>query len=418
MPIVLSFARWTRDVAVTQWNRDDGALAGIGAALPEVIAAERALAEVHRLDLSLFVVFEEVALRVSGALARSAPSRDALTFAAQQTLDEARHHEMFRARFECSRSRWRPPERRAGGDEIVIPPLMRRKFIDLCYEVADRGAFVDGLVLTNLVLEGMAYPLYGYEERYWKPVDPYLGRLIASAFSDETRHVAFGAALVGAALDDDRQARARVQRLTDRRASRDGRSLRLLRQEVRRPVRRGRAPPSSAVRGRRAGAGPAPGRHALQRTDREHSPPDRHGARPSAGARGTGPMRWLTRAEYLALMAVSGLLMLLHAREVSWLHATFAFAAIDLIGYLPGARAFRRAGNQPIPRIYHHLYNVTHNFLTAAVVSAVWALAAGRLEWAMLALPLHLAGDRGIFGNGFKPVAFPFEGHPAVEAVR
>jgi hypothetical protein len=70
-------------------------------------------------------------------------------------------------------------------------------------------------VLTNLVLEGMAYPLYGYEERYWKPVDPYLARLIASAFSDETRHVAFGAALVGAALDDDPQARARVQRLTN-----------------------------------------------------------------------------------------------------------------------------------------------------------------------------------------------------------
>ena len=27
-------------------------------------------------------------------------------------------------------------------------------------------------------------------------------------------------------------------------------------------------------------------------------------------------------------------------------------------------------------------------------------------------IPLHLAGDRGIFGNGFKPRALPFEGHP------
>jgi hypothetical protein len=129
-------------------------------------------------------------------------------------------------------------------------------------------------------------------------------------------------------------------------------------------------------------------------------------------------MRWLTRAEYLALMAVSGLLMLLHFREVSWIRAAFAFAAIDLIGYLPGARAFHRAGKRPISPVYHHLYNVTHNFLTAAVVTVVWALAAGRFEWAMLALSLHLAGDRGIFGNGFKPVASPFEGHPAVEVVR
>jgi hypothetical protein len=209
MPVDMSVSRWTRDVAVTQWNRDDGALAAIGNGLPPPIAGERALAEVHRLDLSLFVVFEEVALRVSGALARSAPSPDALAFAAQQTLDEARHHEMFARRLALSTEAWGT---RASGDDILIPPL--RKFIDLCYEVADRGAFVDGLVLTNLVLEGMAYPLYGYEQRYWQPVDPFLARLIASAFADETRHVAFGAALVGRALADDPAARARVQRLT------------------------------------------------------------------------------------------------------------------------------------------------------------------------------------------------------------
>jgi hypothetical protein len=210
MPIDMSVARWTRDVAVKQWDRDDRALVTIGGALPPQIAGERALGEVHRLDLSLFVVFEEVALRVSGALARSAPSPEALAFAAQQTLDEARHHEMFARRLALSTAAWGT---RASGDDILIPPL--RTFIDLCYEVADRGAFVDGLVLTNLVLEGMAYPLYGYEERYWKPVDPYLARLITSAFADETRHVAFGAALVNDVLGDDPEARGRVQRLTN-----------------------------------------------------------------------------------------------------------------------------------------------------------------------------------------------------------
>ncbi len=128
-------------------------------------------------------------------------------------------------------------------------------------------------------------------------------------------------------------------------------------------------------------------------------------------------MRWLTRLEYLALMTASGFLMLLHVRDVSWGRAAIAFAAIDLIGYLPGARAFRRAGGRPIPAIYHHLYNLTHNFLTAAVVTALWAVAGGGLEWAMLAIPLHLAGDRGIFGNGFKPTALPFEAqHRPAEA--
>jgi hypothetical protein len=126
-------------------------------------------------------------------------------------------------------------------------------------------------------------------------------------------------------------------------------------------------------------------------------------------------MRWLTRLEYLALMTASGLLMLLHAGDVQWGRAVVAFAAIDLIGYIPGARAFRRAGKGRISPVYHHLYNVTHNFLTAAAATAVWAIAGGGLEWAMLAIPLHLAGDRGIFGNGFKPVARPFEESHAAE---
>ena len=209
MSVDLSIERWTRDVAVRQWSRDDAALAGLGSPLPEPIARERSLSEVHRLDLSLFVVFEEAALRVSGALVRRAPTPEALAFAAQQTLDEARHHEIFARRLATSTAAWGT---RAACDDILIPPL--RRFLDLCYEVADRGDFVEGLVLTNLVLEGMAYPLYAYEQRYWDPVDPYLARLIASAFADETRHVAFGAALVKEGLGDG-AVRARVQRLTD-----------------------------------------------------------------------------------------------------------------------------------------------------------------------------------------------------------
>jgi hypothetical protein len=121
----------------------------------------------------------------------------------------------------------------------------------------------------------------------------------------------------------------------------------------------------------------------------------------------------LTRAEYLALMAAAAALLLWHAAEVRWGRFAAAFALIDLVGYLPGARAFRRAGGGPIAPLYHHLYNVTHNFLTAAVAIAAWAVAAGGLEWAMLAFPLHLAGDRGLFGNGWKPPGRPFEARAA-----
>jgi hypothetical protein len=202
-----SIGRWVRDVSGRQWTREDAQLAALPGALPPSILESKPLAEVHRLDLALFVVFEEAALRVSGVLTRRAPTPDALSFAAQQTLDEARHHEVFRQRFDLARV---AAGLEAGGSaEAVVTPPMRR-FLDRCYEVADRGSFAEGLALMNLVLEGMAYPLYAYEERYWQPVDPYLARLVRNAYADETRHVAFGAQLVRALLADDAAERARV----------------------------------------------------------------------------------------------------------------------------------------------------------------------------------------------------------------
>lgn len=210
MGIDFSIARWTRQVAARQWPGDDADLVGIGEEIPECVAASRALAEVHRLDLSLFVVFEEAALRVSGALTRRAPTPEALAFAAQQTLDEARHHEGFARRLAAS---LQASGTKGEANDIVIPPL--RRFLDLCYGVADGGSFVEGLVLMNLVLEGMAHPLYAYEQRYWQPVDPYLTRLIGSAFADETRHVAFGAATVRGFVEQEEGARARAQAVTE-----------------------------------------------------------------------------------------------------------------------------------------------------------------------------------------------------------
>jgi hypothetical protein len=206
----LSIGRWVRDVPGRQWAREDASLAALAPTLPTALLASRPLAEVHRLDLGLFVVFEEAALRVSGALVRRAPTPGTLSFAAQQTLDEARHHEAFRDRFDAARvAAGLAPG--VGADAIVTPPM--RRFLERCHEVADGGSFVEALALMNLVLEGMAYPLYAYEERYWAPIDPYLAQLVRHAYADETRHVAFGAVLVRRLLDDDPAEKTRVVRV-------------------------------------------------------------------------------------------------------------------------------------------------------------------------------------------------------------
>ena len=125
--------------------------------------------------------------------------------------------------------------------------------------------------------------------------------------------------------------------------------------------------------------------------------------------------RWV-RTEHVGLVLVLSALVAAHARDVAWGRFLVAFASIDLIGYLPGAIAFRRAGGGRIPPAYHHLYNVTHSYLVAAVWVGVWALGRGGLEWAMLAVPIHLSGDRGVFGNVYKPVSLPFEPTRSVRA--
>jgi hypothetical protein len=95
------------------------------------------------------------------------------------------------------------------------------------------------------------------------------------------------------------------------------------------------------------------------------------------------------RAEWTLACAALSVLAIAHLPHMNVGRFVAAFAMIDLVGYLPLAL-------RP-----HHLtrglYNVTHSFLTAAVVLGAWALAGP--EWAMLAIPIHLAGDRGLFGN-------------------
>ena len=133
--------------------------------------------------------------------------------------------------------------------------------------------------------------------------------------------------------------------------------------------------------------------------------------RGSSRGRGSTEMdasRWV-RAEHAGAVVILAALVLAHWSEVAWPRFVLAFVAIDAVGYVPGALAFRRARGGPIAPIYHHLYNLTHHYLVAAAAVTLWAFTGGGLEWAMLAVPIHLSGDRGFLGNAFKPSAAPFE---------
>ena len=116
----------------------------------------------------------------------------------------------------------------------------------------------------------------------------------------------------------------------------------------------------------------------------------------------------LLRAEYGAALIVAAVLALIHLGQIRWPVFIGMFVYIDLLGYLPGAVAYRRARGGGIGRGFYVLYNCMHSFLSAGVVAVVWCLLI-RPEWALLALPIHLCGDRAIFGNFLKPFGLSFE---------
>jgi hypothetical protein len=118
----------------------------------------------------------------------------------------------------------------------------------------------------------------------------------------------------------------------------------------------------------------------------------------------------LMRAEHLAIVAVCVAIAVWHFQEINLWRFCIAFIAIDAIGYIPGLISYLQRKKTIISPIYHYLYNAMHSYLTWGVVVIVWCYFLGwRFEWAMLALPIHLSGDRGVFGNVFKPVGRSFE---------
>jgi hypothetical protein len=119
----------------------------------------------------------------------------------------------------------------------------------------------------------------------------------------------------------------------------------------------------------------------------------------------------LTRLEWLAALGVSLAFAVRHVSAIRWPEFVSLFAVIDLIGYLPGAIAFRRSPTGQISRAYYIAYNVMHSLLTAGVLVGLWILVVGP-EWALLAVPIHLFGDRGVFGNSLKPFEVSYEPSP------
>ncbi|MEC3956856.1 hypothetical protein VMT65_27725 [Nocardia sp. CDC153] len=116
----------------------------------------------------------------------------------------------------------------------------------------------------------------------------------------------------------------------------------------------------------------------------------------------------LARAEWFLGLVTAVVVAIIHIGQINWAVFIGLFLVIDLIGYIPGAIAYRRSSDHRIPKGYYVAYNVMHSLLTSGAIAAIWSLIFGP-EWALLALPIHLFGDRALFGNTMKPFGISFE---------
>ncbi len=179
-----------------------------GGEIPAVIREHELLRQIYAIDLALFVGAERAGVTASAGLLRLAPDEASMKFLATQVLDEARHFEAFATR---SAELGVSPSEREKLALDLMPPAYRR-FLDGLVEVVDAGDFLGGVVGLNVILEGMAFPLYEYEARYWRPFDPAFVQVIEGAYRDECRHVGYGEKLLQHRLRHDPGARRHVER--------------------------------------------------------------------------------------------------------------------------------------------------------------------------------------------------------------
>jgi hypothetical protein len=124
--------------------------------------------------LSQFLHGEQGALMVAAQLVNAVPHTDAKFYAATQTMDEARHVEVF-ARYIEKLDEIRP----------IAPSL--KGILD---STLDTGDWMKKLVGMQIVVEGLA--LYAFREMRTMTEEPLLKELLTYVARDESRHHAYG----------------------------------------------------------------------------------------------------------------------------------------------------------------------------------------------------------------------------------
>jgi 1,2-phenylacetyl-CoA epoxidase catalytic subunit len=155
------------------------------------------------------VVGERCALAASSGLINCAPDYPSKTFLATQTLDEARHVEIFTHRLLDLGVKAEDLESTI--DHFANPNLV--KFAEVLLAKVDAGDFVAGVVGQNIVLEGMAFSVFEMMETATRQVNPKFAHVLSGTIADERRHVGFGENRIGSLIKEHPRKKPQIEKM-------------------------------------------------------------------------------------------------------------------------------------------------------------------------------------------------------------
>jgi hypothetical protein len=181
--------------------------AGLGE--PELVLSDDLLREQAIKVTTQLVMGERCALAASSGLINAAPDEAAKRFLATQTLDEARHVEIFTQRMYdlgVGKSDLESTLR-----EHANPNLVR--FAELLLEKVDNKDFIPGVVGQNVILEGMAFSVFEMMYAGNQKLNPKFAQTLSGTIADERRHVGFGENYIGGLVKQHPEKKAEIEKL-------------------------------------------------------------------------------------------------------------------------------------------------------------------------------------------------------------
>jgi hypothetical protein len=203
--------------SIQQWLEScpQGYLAGTeyghppGEREPDVLVQDPLLRDQAVRATVQLVVGERCALAASSGLINSAPEEASKRFLATQTLDEARHVEIFTQRlYDIGVKK---SELEATIQAHANPNLV--KFAEVLLEKVDRKDFVAGVVGQNIILEGMAFSVFEMMHAANRGLNPKFAHTLSGTIADERRHVGFGENRIGSLIAEHPEKKPEIERM-------------------------------------------------------------------------------------------------------------------------------------------------------------------------------------------------------------